>query len=131
MALGVEAAGIVAGTGGAVTGLAAGAARRTARHRENRGDGGCLTPARRWSSSLAGALSGRRAGGDPVLEGGDVLWRPGPVAGHRAVAEALEDRALVRLDIAVGPEIEGFEHRVAVLLAEQGTDIMLEARPRG
>jgi hypothetical protein len=37
-----------------------------------------------------------------VLEDGDVLRRPCPVAGHGAVAEALEDCVLVRKDVAVG-----------------------------
>jgi hypothetical protein len=75
--------------------------------------------------------SGRRSTGDPALEDGDVLRRPGPVAGHRAVAEVVEDRVLVRLDVAAGPEVEGFEHRVAVLVAEHGTNITLEAEPCG
>jgi hypothetical protein len=78
-----------------------------------------------------GVRSGRRPAGDPALEDGDVLRRPRPVAGHRAVAEALEDRVLVHLDVAVGPEVEGFEHRVAVLFAEHRTDITLEAQPCG
>ena len=75
--------------------------------------------------------SGRRPAGDPALEDGDALRRPCPVAGHRAVAEALEDRVLVRLDVAAGPEVETSEHRVAVLCAEQRTDITLEAQPCG
>src|SRR5580700_9996607 len=75
--------------------------------------------------------SGRRPGGDPSLEDGDVLRRPFPVAGHRAVAEARKDRLLVCLDVFVGPEVEVFEHRLAVLFTEHRTDITLEAQPCG
>jgi hypothetical protein len=82
-------------------------------------------------ASRCGVRSGRRPAGDPALEDGDVLRRPYPVAGHRAVAEAPEDRVLVCLDVAVGPEVEGFEHRIAVLFAEHRTDITLEAQPCG
>ena len=81
--------------------------------------------------SHRGMRSGRRPAGDPALEDGDVLRRPCPVAGHRAVAEAVEDRVLVRLDVAGGPQVEAFEHRVAVLFAEHGTDVTLEAQPCG
>src|SRR5580658_9492235 len=75
--------------------------------------------------------SRRRPAGHPALEDRDLLRWPCPVAGHRAVAQALEDRALVRLDVAAGPEVEAFEHRVAVLFAEHRTDITLEAQPCG
>src|ERR1700733_14217792 len=56
---------------------------------------------------------------------------PAAEARHRALAEALQDRVLVRLDVAKGPEVEGLEHRVAVLFAEHRTDITLEAQPSG
>ena len=75
--------------------------------------------------------SGRGTAGDPALEDGDLIRGPCPVAGHCAVAEPLEDRVLVRPDVAVGPEVEGLEHRVAVPFAEHRTDITLEAQPCG
>jgi hypothetical protein len=43
--------------------------------------------------------------------------------------QAPEDRILVRLHVAAGPQIEGSEHRVAIPFAERRTDITLEAQP--
>ena len=80
---------------------------------------------------LLGQVEGRTADDAAYwLSLASAAWRE-RVAGHRAVAEALEDRVLVRLDVAVGPEVEAFEHRVAVLFAEHRTDITREAQPCG
>src|SRR5580704_7464959 len=75
--------------------------------------------------------SRRRPAGHPALEDRDLLRWPCPVAGHRAVAQALEDRALVRLDVAAGPEVDVLDHRIVVHFAKQRTDVTLEAQACG
>src|ERR1700745_212513 len=72
-------------------------------------------------------MSVAHAGCRPALEHVDLLGVPGSVAGHRAVAEPLEDGVRVLLDVVEGPEIEGELHRLTVTLAEQRLDVLLEA----
>ena len=79
----------------------------------------------RWTSS-SDDLCGF-AGVDPAAEDGDTLGGPCSVARHRAGLEPVEDGVGVRRDVVEGPEIEGEAHRVAVALAEQWLDVLLEA----
>ena len=78
--------------------------------------------------------AGLEAGFGPAAEHLDLLLRPGAVAGHRAVAQALQDAGRVRLHVGLGPQVEGERHRLAVVLAEQRLDVRREAdrlvRPR-
>jgi len=67
------------------------------------------------------------AGVDPAAEDGDTLGGPCSVAGHRAGVETMQDGVGVRRDVLEGPEIEAETHRVAVALAEQWLDVLLEA----
>ena len=67
------------------------------------------------------------AGVDPAAEDGDTLGGPCSVARHHAGVETLQDGVGVRRDVLEGPEIETGTHRVAVALAEQGLDVLLEA----
>lgn len=50
-------------------------------------------------------VKARRLGGgsriDPMLEDGDLLVWPGAIAGHRSVAELLEDRLAVPGNVVV------------------------------
>src|SRR5512132_784390 len=66
------------------------------------------------------------AGVDPPAEHGDTLLGPRSVAWHRAGLEPLEDGIGVGRDVVDGPEVEGPTHRVAVALAKQWLDVLLE-----
>src|SRR5262249_2755675 len=63
----------------------------------------------------------------PALERGDLLLGPGSVAWHRAAQDLFENRVCVRLDVVVGPEVEGELHRLAIAPAKQRLDVLLEA----
>jgi hypothetical protein len=67
------------------------------------------------------AQSGGFAGVDPAAEDGDTLGGPWSVAPHPAGVETIRDGVGVRRYILEGT------HRVAVALAEQGLDVLLEA----
>jgi hypothetical protein len=56
-----------------------------------------------------------------------MLGGPCSVARHRAGVETMQDGVGVRRDVLEGPEIEAQTHRVAVALAEQWLDVLLEA----
>jgi len=71
------------------------------------------------------ALPVRRPHRDPTLEHGDLLGRPGSVAGHRAGAEAAQDGVAVSHDIVVRPEVERPAHRLTVALAQERLDVGL------
>src|SRR5699024_9479325 len=63
---------------------------------------------------------------DPLTEDRDALGGPGSVAWHRAGLEPVEDGVGVGRDVVERPEIEGEAHRIAVALAEQRLDVLLE-----
>src|SRR5437762_9732497 len=77
---------------------------------------------------------GLETGFCPAAEHVDLLVRPGAVAGHGAVAQALEDAGRVRLHVGLRPQVERERHGLAVALAEQRLDVRGEAdrlvRPR-
>src|SRR5215472_4327319 len=82
----------------------------------------------RWCEWVnADRASGLEAGFGPAAEHLDLLLRPGAVAGHGAVAQALQDAGRVRLYVAWRPQVEGERHRLAVVLAEQRLDVRREA----
>ena len=64
---------------------------------------------------------------DPAAENGHPLGGPCSVTRHRAGVDTMQDRVGVRRDVLEGPEIEAGTHRVAVALAEQWLDVLLEA----
>src|SRR6266498_1457580 len=68
----------------------------------------------------------RRSCLDPALKDGDLISWPGPVAGHRAVAKALQDGTAVAGDVVVRPKVERPFHRLTVALPKERLDVVLE-----
>jgi hypothetical protein len=62
------------------------------------------------------------------LEEVDLRLGPRAIARHGAGPEAGEDGVGVLADVVVGPEVEMGPHRLAILFAEAGLDVGLEAR---
>jgi hypothetical protein len=61
-----------------------------------------------------------------LVEQLDLLLGPLAVTGHRALAQALEDRRGVILDLVVGRQIERPGHGLKVRRAEERLDVLLE-----
>src|SRR4051812_24868444 len=86
-----------------------------------------------WAVAACGTgpWSRPHPGVDPAPEDVDPVGRPGAVAGHRAVLQPLQDVGGVPADVVGGPQVEGEEHRPAVVLAEQRTDVCGEPHRLG
>src|SRR5436190_13015445 len=68
----------------------------------------------------------RRSRLDPASEDFDLVVCPSAVARHRAVAQTLEDRSAVADDVVARPEVERPLHRLAVAVAKEWLDVLLE-----
>ena len=82
------------------------------------------SPAR---SELSGWALRGHAGVDPLLESVDLGLRPGAIAGHLPAAHGAQDGVGVIGDVCVVEQVKGAQHRFAVLVAEQGPNVLLEA----
>jgi hypothetical protein len=79
------------------------------------------------TASAQHASSGGRSRLHPPLKGGNLILRPGAVAGHRAVPQAAQDRVTVPGDVVMRPQVEGEPHRPAVALTKERLDVSREA----
>ena len=94
---------------------------------EGRASGGRSSSAHSVRRPRSMAPSGGRSRLHPALKGGNLLVRPGAVAGHRAVPQAPQDRVTVAGDVVMRPEVEGEPHRPAVALTKERLDVLREA----
>src|ERR1700722_7516138 len=76
---------------------------------------------------VPGTASLGTAGPGPALEDRYLLGGPGAVAGHRAVADPVQDGRGISADVGVGPQVEDKAHRLAILVPEQRLDVLSEA----